>query len=801
MVGSYVKISLRHIFRHKGFSLLNIAGLAVGMACAMAMYLHVAFELSYDRHWPNAGRIARLSAELTRDGRTIASADVPALPPLEAEFPEVEASARLFTYSWKEAALVTYGDKSLFEERFFLADPSIFDVFAIPLLEGGGRPAFEEPASIVISESAARRLFDRESPVGKTVTVKNLGRADFVVRGVFRDFPANSHFRADFIAPLAAGERLFWADFSKRNNFYHYLLLREGRAGASLRSLESKLPAFLTKHRDAEAAVFTLKIQRLTDIHLRSQLNGEIEANGDVRTVVLLGVLAVIILAGACINFVNLATARAESRAKEVGLRKVVGASRAQVIRQFLAESFVTALAALPAAFFLLAALLPALNVVLQTELSLAAAGTGTIVFGFGLIVLLVGIAAGLYPAFVLSAFDPVRVLKSRTQTGGRKSIGRGLLVVVQSAATIVLLAGAFVVFFQMRFIRSESMGRSGGPVVVLPLKDYESVQGYPLLRAALMQSPDILGVTASESLPSDVGRRHDAWHEGAAAGEEAPILWNAVDFGFLETYDLTLADGRAFSPEIGSDEARAYIINEAAARAFGWKNPVGMRFSLSNKDLARSMFEEGRIIGVVKDFHAQSLRKTIEPVVLSIQKGMFRHVGVKIRPGRIRPALDFMADRWKSIYPGRPFNYDFFDETVARMYRAERRTGRVFGYASVLSLVISGLGLFGLASYAAARRTREIGIRKTLGATTADILRLLSRDFSRLFLVANAIAWPVAFVLMNGWLRGFAYRIAFGPRIFILAGAAAFALLAVSVGSQALRAALADPVDSLRYD
>jgi putative ABC transport system permease protein len=798
MLGNYLKVAFRNILRHKGFSFINIAGLAIGMACSLVIFLYIIRETSFDRFNKNAGRIFRLTMELKQADRAGHTAYIQSLPPLEKEFPEVTASVRLFTYSWKEKTLVSDGVKYFYEERFFLADPSIFNIFSIPFLKGDPESALAEPNRIVISESTARKYFGQEAPLGKVLSVKNLTPAEFIVSGVFEDFPDNSHLHCDFIAPLAAGSSLFWDKFLERNSFYTYVLLDES---ASAAGLEKKFPSLLARHFGKNAGSYQLHLQPLTDIHLRSHLGDEIEANGDLSTIYLFSLLALIILASACINFINLATARSEGRAKEVGLRKVIGAQRAQLIHQFLSESFVFALAALPLALSLIGIFIPPFNAILNTDLSLSAVGRPILLAGLAGIILFVGLVSGSYPAFLLSGFPPTKVLKSRSWTGSRRSLSRTILVVVQCAVSVILIVGTFVVFFQMRYIQNKKLGFDKDDLVILSLKDWESLQGYPALKGALVQSPNILRVSASANLPSDVTRTQAAWHEGLAGEDEEPVYWNAVDYDFLETFGIELAAGRDFSKEFPSDEKQAYIVNESAAKAFGWDQPLGKMFSLSNRNLMRPMFEKGTVIGVVKDFHAQSLHKKIEPVVLSIQKGQYRYAAVKIRRGRTAETLDFMAAQWKKVYPERPFEYFFFDEEVAKMYQSEHQAGRIFGYATLLSILVAGLGLYGLASFSAAKRTKEIGIRKTLGASVSDIALLLSREFTLLFVLANAFALPAAYFLMNKWLHGFVYRIRLGPQFFISAAFVAFAVLLVSVGTQAAKAALANPADSLKYE
>jgi putative ABC transport system permease protein len=798
MFRSHVIVAVRNLFHHKIYALINILGLAVGMGCSLVIFLHIAGEFSYDRQSPGADRTYRLTGEYKRGGRISHSAFIPAVPPLQIEIPEIETSVRLFTYSWREKALLASGAESFYEEGFFLADPAVLDMFAIPLLQGDAGTALADPGRIILSQSAAAKYFGSRDPIGRTLSVKNYTPTEFVVSGIFRDMPENIHFHADFIAPLEAGNKVFWPGFLDRNSFYTYVRLRRGVPASAA---GKKLPAVLGRHLGAEAESFVFHLQPLTDIHLRSQLGSEIEANGDLKSVFLLALLAIVILAGSGINFVNLATARSAGRAKEVGLRKVIGARRPQIVRQFLAESGLLTLASVPPAFLLAVVLVPAFNGLLNARVSFRSVPPMTLGLALAGLVIAVGLAAGTYPAFLMSGFAPAEALKRRVQTGSRRSLIRGALVVIQCAGAVTLMAGTLIILSQMRFIQNRKMGFDKEQIVILPLKDSEARSGYPALKAALTLNPEVLHVSASESLPSQISWRHPAWHEGAGSEVEEPILWNAVDYDFLETFGMELAAGRSFSRNFPSDEKRGYIINETAARIFGWARPVGMSFALSNKNLKVAWFDKGEIIGVVKDFHSQSLHKPIEPVVLSIQKDSYRFAAVKVRPGRTGETLASLAGTWKRILPGRPFDGFFFDDSVAKMYASERRIGRAFGAGALLSLFLAALGLFGLASYSAAKRTKEIGIRKTLGASTRDIVLLLSREFAGLFLAANLAAWPIAYVVTQKWLQGFAYRIAAGPSIFLLASAVGLVVLAMSVSSQALKAAWADPADSLRFE
>ncbi len=795
---THLKIVLRAILRHKGYAFINILGLALGLTCAVLMLLFVTFELSYDRYHANAERIFRVVYESQREGRTRASAYLPSPLPIKEAFAEIEETARLFTYSWMEQALVAYGDKSFFEDHFFLADPSIFTIFSFDVVRGDLRKAIEDPNSLVISQSAAVKFFGSDDPMGRILSVQNLRQSRLRVTAVIRDMPKNSHFQCDFIAPFSAGEDLFWDGFEERNSSHTYLLLRPG---ASPAALEVKFGAFLEKHIGEESRSARLALQALPTIHLHSHLNGEIEPPGDFGTVLLLASLAIIVLAVAAINFVNLATARSINRAREVGLKKVVGADRSSLVRQFMAEAVLFSFLALPAAIALVQVMLPAFNAILEADLSFDFAGNGRLYAGAVLMTFLLGVVSGIYPALIVSRFMPIAVLRGRFHLGGRGALLRRALVVFQNSATVILLIGAMVVFNQMRYIRDKDLGFDREPIVIIPVKDYESVRSYDLVRTAFEENSAVRSVTASQGIPSEFRSAHAVWFEGLPAGEDIEIAASTVDFGFLETYGIPLAEGRDFSRDFGTDEKQAYLINESAARAFGWAEPLGRKIQFSNRGLMRPEYEMGEVVGIVRDFHFRSLHEEIRPLVLKIHKERITHIAVRIAPGRTLLALDHLNSRWKNILPGRPLEFSFFDANVERLYRKDRKTGRVFAYAMALSIMIAALGVFGLASFSAAQRTKEVGIRKMLGASVRNIVWLLSKDFARLVILANALAWPLAYYFMNRWIRGFAYRAELPLWIFVFAAAFSFLVAFAAVGGRAVKTALANPVVSLRHE
>lgn len=795
MFKNYFKVAYRDIKNHKNYSLINIAGLALGMACCLLMLLYVSFELSYDTHIPNSDRVYRIVSEVEARGKTFQSASLPAIPPLEEEFPEVEKSCRLFTYSWREKALVTSRDKFFYEEQFFLAEPSITDVFGLQFKKGDPQTALSDTNSIVLSESAARRFFENDNPLGEVISVKNLGQSDFVITGVFKDMPSNSHFHCDFIAPLTSGEDLFWKGFLKRNSGYTYVLLDKG---VSPSFFEGKLPDYFKKHLGENAQYYKLWLQPLTDIHLHSHLSAEIETNGDIRSIYVFSLLAFIILLVACFNYINLSTAHSATRAQEVSLRKVVGACRPALIRQFIGEAVVISFLSLPIAYFLVEALLPAFNSIIKRDLSLNLAENPGMILGAVLIALFVGLFSGSYPAFVLSAFQPITVLKGRFQSGSRKSFLRNTLVVVQYTISVVLIIGTLIVSGQMRHISKINLGFEKDNIVTIPFKDWESTKNYDLIKNAFVQSPNILGVTASMSLPSNSRIRHPYLYEGME-GEGEEIIWNAVDYDFLKTFGIELLTGRSFSTDFATDDKDAYLINETAVRELGWDSPLGKYIQLSNKGLKKKVFGQGKVIGVVKDFHSRPMYEKIEPMVINVYKEQFRQMAVRIKGGNIQETLRFMTAQWKKINPERPMEYSFFDEKVDLMYREDQRTGKILSYSTLLSILIACLGLFSLAAFSAAQRKKEIGIRKVLGASVQSIILLLSKDFARLILIANIFAWPVAYFICQGWIRKFAYRVPLSVWFFVLAAVSSLLIAFLTVGYQSLKTALSDPVKEIR--
>jgi len=803
MFKNYLKIALRNIQKQKGFTAINIGGLSIGIACCILISLYVHFELSYDRYHEHAGSIYRVALNYKSEDRSFQTPILAASmgPVLKEEFPEVEEMVRLFTYSWKETALVAIGEKHFYEGRFFLADKTFFDVFSCEFIKGDPQVAFESVNSIVITDETAKKYFGEDDPVGKILSVTNLGKVDYQITGVVKNVPSNSHLKFDLLAPLESGESLYWKDFTQgwRNSFYTYVRL-SGQTRPS--DFEAKLPLLVDKHLKGDRGSYHFYLQSLTKIHLHSHMGSdELEPGNSMGNLYFFILISLFILSLACINYINLATARSSKRAKEVALRKVVGANKNQLIRQFLGESMLFSFLAFPVALLLAEFLLPTFNRIVGRELSILSLNNlWVLVVLFGVAVG-VGAVSGSYPAFFISSYQPVRIIRGFSSSSSSKSLIRNILVVVQFAISIAFIFVTVVTKQQLSFIRGKNAGFNKEHVVVVPVKDYGSSQSYPVFKNELLENPDILYVTASRQLPSNIRFKMLVEVDGKITDEEIRMDWNGVDFDFLETYGMEVVEGRNFDRNRSTDAASAYMLNETAVKRLGWTSALGKKFQLSNEGLARAEFTPGEIIGVVKDFHFQSFHSNIEPLVLKIRPRGVNFFSAKIKSENVSSALSFIKSKWEKINPTQPFEYFFFDDHFNSMYRTEADLQNIFHYSSVLAILIASLGVFGLASFKVEQRTKEIGIRKILGASASNIILLLSRDFARLVLIANVIAWPVGYFVMDRWLQDYAYRISIGWKAFVFSAMLALAVALMTVSYQSIKAAVANPANALRHE
>ncbi len=779
MLGNYLKVAFRNLVRHKVYSFINVTGLSIGIAFCVLTFLFVRREWTYDAFHENADRIYRVYMDDTGFEPSGVTSD--ALGPALAEaFPDVR-SVRI---GWGSFS-VMQGDRS-FRESFRFVDPAILEVFTFPLVKGDPTTVLEGPYSVVITEAAARKYFGDKDPLGKVLSVEIWGRPpvvwDFVVTGIAKPVPKNSSIRFDFLAPFEAGGELRgWS----QEDIQTYLLLPEHRRPADLEErFPELLKMWLGEKRDAR-----MGLQPLLEVHLNPGTRGPKPASNPAFSYILLGI-ALLVLVIACVNFMTLAVGRSFARAREVGMRKVVGASRTQLMKQFLGESMLLSAMALVAGVALAELLLPAFNSLAGQDLALADQADGVgLVFLLGL-ALAVGLAAGSYPAFVLSGFQSVAVLKRRLSLGGSSLFGRAL-VVFQLALSVFLVVSALLMARQLEYLRTKPLGFESDHVLYIHIWDLrERDSDLPgVYRNELLGHHGVLGVTGtSNALSSRTRYRNSIEHEGNEMGVEMVF----VGYDFLETMDISLLEGADFDTR-NTDSRASIIVNEALVRRLGWDRPVAGRMLRMNK-------RDITVIGVVQDFHFRSLHHKIGPAVLRLSPG-FTRLLIRIRPENIPGTLAFLEEKWQEVAPDLPFQYSFLDEEVDRQYRKEERWNRIVQYSALFAVFIACLGAFGLTALAVARRTKEIGIRKALGATVPNILSLLSREFLVLVAVASVIAWPVAYYAMERWLQDFAYRIELGVGTFVLGGVLMLAIVLLAVGSQAMRAARANPVDALRYE
>jgi putative ABC transport system permease protein len=802
MFTNYIKIAFRSLWKHKAYSFINVAGLAVGLSCCVLIGLFVKEELSYDRYNPKAERLYKvvMNTRTPEKESAYALSPAPMGATLVRDFPEVQSSVRLFTFFGD--AVVSLGDKHLLESRIVFADSTFFDLFGIPLVAGDAGRALAEPNTIVLSESMARKYFEKTDPVGRTLRLNS----DFDVRvsGVMADIPRNSHFHADFLVSMASIGMSRSTSFITNNNFHTYVLLREG---ASAQALEAKLDAEVKRYaapqvaeryghsydeRTAAGFSTSWSLVPVTDIHLHSQREYEIEPNGSITTVYIFSAIAFIVLLIACVNFVNFATARSATRAKEIGVRKVVGSNRTQLIAQFVTESVLLTFLALIIALVIVELFLPAF-----TSLSGMQIGTAFFTDGFWLptligVALVVGLLAGAYPALYLSSLRPTAALKEAMASGGTAATVRNGLVVFQFALSVALIVGALTVQRQLVYLSNQNLGFQKDQVLVIARasslgREKES------FKQALSALPQIVSVAASNTLPGRLFGR--STYRDARAETSYALQEMDADAEFIPTLGMKIVAGRNFSASLASDSS-AVILNQSAARLFGWADPVGRQLAYpSSQEKWR-----GRVVGVVEDFHFESLRSRIQPLVI-LHQPWYQYLSVRIRPDNVRATVQAIEAAWKKFAPDQPFEYSFLDKDFDALYHAEQETGTIFEIFSALTIFIACLGQLGLAAFMIEKRTKEIGVRKVLGSTVSGIVGLLSKDFVKLVLIANILAWPVAYYAMNRWLENFAYRVEISPWTFLLAGALALSMALLSVMAQAIKAALANPVEALRYE
>jgi putative ABC transport system permease protein len=812
MLLNYLKIAVRNIARQKGYSFINIFGLAVGLTCAILIITYIQNELSYDKFNKNADQIYRVTREwFNNNGESslhLARVAPPIGPLLKNDFPQIVKEEVRFLQDY--STYLEINNNPVIENKFYWAEQSVFKIFTIHFVEGDPETALKEPQSVVITQSAAKKYFGDVDPLGKTIKYEH--EFDLKVTGVIQNVPENSHFHYDFLAsfttlynPDIIGRKTLEHNWGS-NNYITYLLLPKN---FPIKELEDRIPAFMDEHilqqiheegsqlpERLPHNFTTLHFQKLTDIHLTSHLTTEIEPNGDIDTVYLLGAVALFLLLIGCINFMNLATARSAKRSKEIGVRKVMGADKRQLVKQFLGESMVTVIISLFFSIIFVELSIRPFSHFMDRDLYFNLTGNLPLAAIVLVITLFVGLAAGIYPAFVLSSFNPVKSLHDN-QLFRRKSTLRSALVVLQFVISITLLISMGVVYLQMQFVQNKNLGYNKDHLIILPSsgKIKDNLDSF---KSQLLQNSNVKMVATSRLVPSNMllnswGGR--VYQDGKYEPLSFRLAVQEVDYDFINTYQLKMLAGREFSKQFATDDSAAFILNESAVRKIGWKNDeaIGKRMNYGGND--------GRVIGVVNDFNFETLHNEIVPIIFLITKTGNNQVTVRISGKDIPLTLSYLKQKWAEYRPGYPFDYEFLNQKLNSLYRNDQKLGSAFGIFALIAVIIACLGLFGLASYTSEVRTKEIGVRKVLGASVSNIVFLMSREFMWLIIIANIVAWPIAYYAMSKWLGEFAYATGINIWLFISAGALALLIAIITVSYQSIKAAIQNPVKSLRYE
>jgi putative ABC transport system permease protein len=791
MIKNYLKVAFRNMWRFKFFSFINTFGLAVGIACCTVIVLFVQDEWSYDRQHPDADRIYRVVKDFVNDdGSKVPDATTPPAiaMAIQKEIPEVEKVVRLFP-GWGRKYYVRYGENKFLEENVYRADSSIFDVFAFPFVKGTAATAFSQLKAVVITESTAKKYFGTENPMGKMLEMDEMG--PHLVTGVIKDIPRTTHFNFDFlISTRTIGGNIDanWGFY----NFYTYIRIKPHTAIATV---EAKIKAVFKKNQPENKNIFYT--QALTAIHLHSNLKWELQSNGDAGYIYIIITIGLFIIIIACINYINLSTARSSLRAKEIGVRKVAGAAKSALIRQFIIESVLITLLAAVIALIIAQLVLPAINTITHKDLFLFHGNTHLLISLLGAVIL-IGALAGLYPAFYLSSFDPARVLKGDRIVNKTLSL-RKILVVVQFVISIVLITGALVINKQVKYIQSAKLGFDKEQVVMINDAGSLSRSTRRSLKNEFTRIPGVGEVGFSDGIVGGQNWTNNIRLKGSDNG--ALVNFLNVDGDFIKALNLSILAGRSFSPEFPADTADGIILNETAVKQLGIPEPAVGKQIVWSEDRERDTVYYATVVGVVKDFHFTSLRNEIKPFAFVTDNNRQVYFAAKIDGKDVHKTMSLLQAVWDKNVSSRPFQYFFLDETYSKLYESERNFRAVFLYITGLVIIIACLGLLGLASFTTEQRTKEIGIRKVLGSSISGIVGLLSKDFVKLIVIAAMIAFPIAWLAMRVWLQDFAYRIAIGWWVFLAAGMAAILIALLTVSFQAIKAAAANPVKSLRAE
>jgi len=780
LLKNYFKIAFRNMFRYKVFSLINLSGLAIGLFCFILIILWVQDEYSYDKIYDNYKNIYRLVGNADLSDKIFKAVVTPGefAPYLKEQIPEIENFSRYRPHSSEE--LIKVGEKNYYEKKIAFADSSFFQIFSLEVIRGDITRALADPYSAVITRSIAEKYFGDDDPIGKTFDIFS-GRLQSVIAAVIEDLPNNTHFEFDILLPM-----LLMAPFDWGNHYFNAYLSLHPEADPAI--VNSKIDAAITaKELDHNARYY---LQQIADIHLKSDF--DIDMNNTTseinNNVYIFTYIAIFVLLIACINFMNLSTARGASRAKEVGMRKVIGATKKYLILQFLGESLIFSFLAMILALMMIEIFLPTFNNITGKNIAFLVSGNFVLLLGLIVVVFFTGLIAGSYPAYFLSAYNPIKALKGIT---GRKSVViRRTLVILQFTLAIILISGTLIVFSQLKFIQSRDIGFDKENLVYLPYKN-TIAENFDSLKETWLKDPDILGISRSSDIPTNTIHlwSNFEWEEGNNENNSMMNFYT-VDPDFINTVGFEIVEGRTFQ-QTEADRSN-YIINESAAAFLGWEEPIGKWFTFNDV--------KGNIVGLVRDFNYKSIHTQVEPLVIRL--GDYNHyVIVRLAKGDVEVSLNKMEEVWDQFYPDYQFDVHFIDKEIEKLYINELRAGKIFSYFTFLTILVSCLGLFGLATFIIEQRTKEIGIRKVLGSSVNALVLLLSKDFAKWIIASNAIAIPVSWYLMQKWLHNFAYQIKIVPEFFIISAASSLLIAILTISLRTIRSANANPVDALKYE
>ena len=801
MFKNYVKIAIRNFTKQKHYSIISILGFAIGISCCLLILLYVKHEYSYDSFYPNADRIYRVATEVTSSqGKSMhATTPVPLGPVLKAENPEIEHITRMF---FSSDHLFEHNEKRFFEDSVVFVDPEFFDVFPLALLKGNPAHLLDTPNSLVLTAAAAEKYFGNRDPVGQSIRIDR--NQEFKITGVIANIPENAHFHFDFaISFLAKNEKNFgtWLKvWTGLTTLYTYAVLPES---IDMDQFTSRVENTIVRHSEKRPGV-TRKIffQPLRSIYLHSHLEDEIEQNNFASNLIILSTIAFLILIIACINYMNLATSQSAKRAKEVGMRKVMGAEGWQIVKQFIGESICLCTISLFISLLAVEILLIPFSSLVGKSIEYNLPANLPFLGIFILTAIITGALSSLYPALYLSRHQPVRAIKGMKETA-RSSTGqiviKKVLVVGQFTVSILLIICTFMINKQLHFMRTAHLGFDKEHTIVIPFSDEASQKHYQSLKDTLLTYRGVISATACLKPPigSNVFITR-AFPKGKEAGISFTLYLNAIDFDFIDSFGIEMAAGRNIHRQYSTDAKTAMIVNEAAVRELGYSTPED---ALGTKLKTGFYGFEGTITGVTKDHHIASFHEEIAPMAMVYRPEYFYTIAAKIQTHDIQGTLSFIEETWTRIIPEYPFIFSFLNEDIDRLYRAEEQTAKIIRTFSIIAIFIACMGLFGLSAHTAERRTKEIGIRKVLGATVSNLIVMLSSEFTKWVLIANSVAWPVAYLATYSWLQNFAYRTSIKFWVFVFAAGLAFLISLMTVSYQAIKAAVANPIDSLRYE